>query len=140
MSAAPRQDGAPVPGDAPSGRKVGVYVCHCGGNISDYVDVERVAAEALGNPDAWRGRKVNLAGDVLTVGQMKRVYREVTERRPQSWPLPATLFRRLAPEFAAQLKWHNEVGFAFGVEDLRRLRPDARTFAGFLTKAGIRNL
>ena len=32
----------------PSGRKVGVYVCHCGGNISDYVDVERVASEALG--------------------------------------------------------------------------------------------
>jgi heterodisulfide reductase subunit A len=30
------------------GRKVGVYVCHCGGNISDYVDVERVASEALG--------------------------------------------------------------------------------------------
>lgn len=25
--------------------KVGVYVCHCGGNISDYVDVENVAKE-----------------------------------------------------------------------------------------------
>ena len=22
--------------------KIGVYICHCGGNISDYVDVERV--------------------------------------------------------------------------------------------------
>ena len=32
----------------PSERKVGVYVCHCGGNISDYVNVERVAADALG--------------------------------------------------------------------------------------------
>ena len=25
-------------------KKIGVYVCHCGGNISDYVDVERVRA------------------------------------------------------------------------------------------------
>ena len=25
--------------------RIGVYVCHCGGNISDYVDVERVARE-----------------------------------------------------------------------------------------------
>ena len=25
--------------------KVGVYVCHCGGNISDYVDVEKVVGE-----------------------------------------------------------------------------------------------
>ena len=23
-------------------RKIGVYICHCGGNISDYVDVEKV--------------------------------------------------------------------------------------------------
>ncbi len=27
-------------------RKIGVFVCHCGGNISDYVDVERVRQEA----------------------------------------------------------------------------------------------
>jgi heterodisulfide reductase subunit A2 len=41
---------APGPDEAqgPPQRKVGVYVCHCGGNISDYVDVERVASEALG--------------------------------------------------------------------------------------------
>jgi heterodisulfide reductase subunit A len=25
-----------------SKRRIGVYICHCGGNISDYVDVERV--------------------------------------------------------------------------------------------------
>jgi len=28
-----------------SGRRIGVYVCHCGGNISDYVDVEKVIAD-----------------------------------------------------------------------------------------------
>jgi heterodisulfide reductase subunit A len=27
-----------------TGRKIGVYVCHCGGNISDHVDVEKVRA------------------------------------------------------------------------------------------------
>ncbi len=51
MSDTPRPDETPVPDAAGSerpGRKVGVYVCHCGGNISDYVDVERVASEALG--------------------------------------------------------------------------------------------
>jgi heterodisulfide reductase subunit A len=31
--------------------RVGVYICHCGGNISDVVDVERVAAEAAHLPD-----------------------------------------------------------------------------------------
>ena len=31
-------------GDGMSGRKIGVYVCQCGGNICDYVDVDKVVA------------------------------------------------------------------------------------------------
>jgi heterodisulfide reductase subunit A len=35
-----------VPANAePGGRRIGVYVCHCGGNISDYVDVQQVIDE-----------------------------------------------------------------------------------------------
>jgi heterodisulfide reductase subunit A2 len=39
-------------GDGDGGRRrIGVYICHCGGNISDYVDVQAVA-DALGDdPD-----------------------------------------------------------------------------------------
>ena len=40
-----------VPAGAAPKRRIGVYVCHCGGNISDYVDVEKVAAEIGGDPD-----------------------------------------------------------------------------------------
>jgi heterodisulfide reductase subunit A len=32
------------------GPRIGVYICHCGGNISDVVDVERVASEAARIP------------------------------------------------------------------------------------------
>ncbi|MEN8245711.1 MAG: CoB--CoM heterodisulfide reductase iron-sulfur subunit A family protein [Thermodesulfobacteriota bacterium] len=32
-------------------KKVGVYICHCGGNISDHVDVEAVAEEVKKIPD-----------------------------------------------------------------------------------------
>ena len=34
-----------------SGRKIGVYVCQCGGNISDYVDVDQVVAAVEHDPD-----------------------------------------------------------------------------------------
>jgi heterodisulfide reductase subunit A2 len=34
-----------------SRRRIGVYVCHCGGNISDYVDVEKVVAELKADPE-----------------------------------------------------------------------------------------
>jgi heterodisulfide reductase subunit A2 len=38
---APGPDEGAVPA-TDGGRRIGVYVCHCGGNISDYVDVEKV--------------------------------------------------------------------------------------------------
>ena len=46
MAGEPRRDEAPPVGRAP--KRIGVFVCHCGGNISDYVDVAQVAAEVAG--------------------------------------------------------------------------------------------
>jgi len=40
----------PAP-DTGSGRRIGVYVCHCGGNISDYVDVEAVVEDIRASGD-----------------------------------------------------------------------------------------
>jgi len=36
------EPGEGEPEGAQTGRRIGVYVCQCGGNISDYVDVEKV--------------------------------------------------------------------------------------------------
>ena len=41
-------------GQAAAGERIGVYVCHCGGNISDVVDVDRVAARRLGLDETSR--------------------------------------------------------------------------------------
>ena len=38
-------------GAAPAPRRIGVYVCHCGGNISDYVDVAKVVESIQGDGD-----------------------------------------------------------------------------------------
>ncbi|HZD79657.1 MAG TPA: CoB--CoM heterodisulfide reductase iron-sulfur subunit A family protein [Actinomycetota bacterium] len=37
--------------EEPERRRIGVYVCHCGGNISDVVDVEAVADQAAQDED-----------------------------------------------------------------------------------------
>lgn len=34
-------------------KKIGVYVCHCGGNISDYVDIEKVKAAVKEEADVF---------------------------------------------------------------------------------------
>ncbi|MCZ8151668.1 MAG: NmrA family NAD(P)-binding protein [Rhodobacteraceae bacterium] len=103
-------------------------------------DLGWIASEALTNPKTWAGRKINLAGDVMTVPEMKRAYREVTGRRPKGWRIPAALFRRLVPEFAEQLAWHNCINFNFGSDALRAARPNATTFRDFLRRHAVANL
>ena len=41
--------------------RIGVYVCHCGGNISDYVDVHRVVEAARAETDVVLARDVTFA-------------------------------------------------------------------------------
>lgn len=41
--------------------RVGVYVCHCGGNISDTVDVQKVVDAAKAEPDVVWARDVTFA-------------------------------------------------------------------------------
>ena len=43
------------------GRRIGVYVCHCGGNISDYVDVEQVVEGIQGDGDVVVSRTAMFA-------------------------------------------------------------------------------
>jgi heterodisulfide reductase subunit A len=43
----PEEPGQPLDASG-AAERIGVYVCHCGGNISDVVDVDRVATEAAG--------------------------------------------------------------------------------------------
>ncbi|MEJ2367572.1 MAG: FAD-dependent oxidoreductase, partial [Acidobacteriota bacterium] len=42
-------------------RRLGVFICHCGGNISDYVDVEKVRAEVEKDPDVVVARTTMFA-------------------------------------------------------------------------------
>jgi heterodisulfide reductase subunit A len=48
-------------GATPSARRIGVYVCHCGGNISDYVDVAKVVESVQGDGDVAVARTAMFA-------------------------------------------------------------------------------
>jgi heterodisulfide reductase subunit A len=53
-----------------SGRRIGVYVCHCGGNISDYVDVEKVIADIRDAGDVIVAKTAMFACSDATQGDM----------------------------------------------------------------------
>ena len=53
-------------------RRIGVYVCHCGGNISDYVDIDQVVAAAQGEPGVVVARQMMFACSDSGQGDMER--------------------------------------------------------------------
>ncbi len=53
-------------------RRIGVYVCHCGGNISDYVDVDQVVAAAQGEPGVVVARQMMFACSDAGQQEMER--------------------------------------------------------------------
>jgi len=69
----PEQPGQPGQADQPErpdGRRIGVYVCHCGGNISDYVDVEKVIHDIQDSGDVVVARHEMFACSDATQGEM----------------------------------------------------------------------
>jgi len=53
-------------------RRIGVYVCHCGGNISDYVDVDQVVAAAQGEAGVVVARQMTFACSDAGQQEMER--------------------------------------------------------------------
>ncbi|MDP8206891.1 MAG: FAD-dependent oxidoreductase [Candidatus Electryonea clarkiae] len=51
-------------------RRIGVYVCHCGGNISDYVDVEKVRDAVKDDQDVVISKNVMFACSDATQQEM----------------------------------------------------------------------
>jgi heterodisulfide reductase subunit A len=53
-------------------RRIGVYVCHCGGNISDHVDIDQVVAAAQAEPGVVVARQMMFACSDSGQGDMER--------------------------------------------------------------------
>jgi len=68
-----------------SGRKIGVYVCQCGGNIGDYVDVDEVVAAVKDDDDVVVARTAMFTCSDAT---QQEIVQAPTRRgsTPWSWP------------------------------------------------------
>jgi uncharacterized protein YbjT (DUF2867 family) len=94
-------------------------------------DIGWFVAEAFAKPDEYLGRIIEIAGDSLTVAEMKRHYMDATGKKPANFKLPAWLLRVLNGEMARQLHWNNEVGWHFDIHKLRQLHPELIGFHKF---------
>jgi uncharacterized protein YbjT (DUF2867 family) len=103
-------------------------------------DIGAIVAQVIENPQRFLGKKVNIAGDCLSVGQMKEVYRRTVGKEAKSFRIPRWLLRILNGEFAHQLQWHNDTGWDFSLEEAKSIHPQMTTFEEFLLQHKITNL
>lgn len=103
-------------------------------------DIGPVVAKILNDPDVFLGRRINLAGDHLTVSEMKLTYRRVTGHSAKRYFIPHFMLRILSSEFAAQLRWHNNTNFEFSTAEASAEFPHLKTFAEFLELHSVRGL
>ncbi len=98
-------------------------------------DIGWFAAEAFSRPDVYLGQSIDIAGDALTVAEMKAAYERATGKRAPAWRMPLWAFRMINREMAEQFTWNNQVGWHFDVESVRSKRPSMLDLEGFLRRA-----
>ncbi|HVO35031.1 MAG TPA: FAD-dependent oxidoreductase, partial [Gemmatimonadales bacterium] len=125
-----------------SARRVGAFICHCGGNISDYVDVEKVRAEMEREHGVVVAKVFQFACSDAAQQEMERIIRDerldgivVASCSPK---LHLTTFRSMAqraglnPYLYTQVNVREQCSWAH-----RHARPAATAKAADLVRAGI---
>lgn len=101
-------------------------------HIISVEDIGWFAADSFANPAVYLGQTVDIAGDSLTVTQIKQVYKKVTNMSPSNLKIPFFIVKLLNSEAARQFRWNNEVGWSFDIQKLRAVHPELLSFEKFL--------
>jgi uncharacterized protein YbjT (DUF2867 family) len=97
-------------------------------------DIGKAALRMFSEPHVFVGQHVPLAGDRLTIRQMRQTFQNVIGRKPPSFPMPNLITRFINADFAAQLRWQRDVGWDFPLGASKALVPDMRSFHDFLVE------
>lgn len=101
-------------------------------HIISVEDIGWFAADSFANPAVYLGQTVDIAGDSLTVTQIKQVYKKVTNMSPSNLKIPFFIVKLLNSEAARQFRWNNEVGWSFDIQKLQAVHPELLSFEKFL--------
>ncbi|MBL4582974.1 MAG: NmrA/HSCARG family protein [Gammaproteobacteria bacterium] len=95
-------------------------------------DIGAIAAVVFANPDRFKGEKINMAGDLMTIVEMKSAFRSEVGKKPKWFKLPSWLVGIMDREIHRQLIWNNDPGWTFPISATQNIYSDATTFRDFL--------
>lgn len=99
-------------------------------------DIGVFAAKAIVNPEAWRGREFELAGDELTIeGHQLAFEKALGKGKPWVAWVPWILLKAMLPvDFYLMLIFFGEDGYKADIPALKKEHPGLLTFEEFLQK------
>jgi len=101
-------------------------------------DIGWFAARAIEQPAEWKGKEITLAGEEVTIDQIKAAYEHVEGGKPWEAPLPQIALKAVLPtEMYLMFIWFGEKGYDADIPALRKIHPGMLTFEQWLrTKQG----
>jgi uncharacterized protein YbjT (DUF2867 family) len=95
-------------------------------------DIGAFAALAMDDPRGWIGRKIDIAGDELTMEQVVGLFGEAIGKPVRYAETPIESLRRTNREWAMMFDWFNDVGYSANIAECRRLLPGLKSFGVWL--------
>lgn len=95
-----------------------------------------VAAQMLIDPEAYTGRLVKLAGDELTMAQVRDTYARVENRTVRKAWLPSFVLYALPYDLRSMFAFFATKGLTADVAAIRKEFPNLRTFEQYLRDGG----
>lgn len=97
-------------------------------------DIGAITTVVFQNPETYIGKKILIAGDRLTVDEMRQTFERVTGRKAKRWSFPRFIARLLSAEGYRQLKWNNSPGWQFSLDEARAIGVELTSFEQFIKK------
>jgi uncharacterized protein YbjT (DUF2867 family) len=103
-------------------------------------DIGLLVAEAFEHPDQWLGKALNVAGDVMTVGEYVATFSTVVGQEIPYHQLPLDEYLETFPKPMRPLfRWYDESGYSADVKGLRAQFPNLVTLDQYLRETGWEN-
>lgn len=86
-------------------------------------------------PDEYKGQKISLAGDELTLKEADRTFREVVGKpMPTTWGFLGSVALYMVGDMGYMFRWFNNVGYAADIRSLKKTHPKLETFGDWLAR------
>jgi len=98
-------------------------------------DIGWFAAQAFAKPVDYKGQKISLAGDDLTLDEAKEVFQEtVGKPLPIAWSIVGSAITYFIADMGQMFKWFHDVGYGADIGALKKTYPQLESFRDYLAR------